>query len=263
MNYAQLDMKASAGFGYVPGPQPLAWALDYPNIPVVTSELVRLGQWYPVCFARGETGVEMVLPAGPAPGHSMLINNQTGLWIGRTMPFYLRRFPFAVGYQTASEGHLLHFLSLAQRPEVQLSADAPQPVIALDGSLTDRAKAMIKRLVRHDKIRALDAKRIKFLDELGLFVPHEIDFGDLPEGLTAPAHLKIDEAALMRLEGEAVAQLHALKAWRMIYGHLFSIRLTGAPKKFQARLAQRQAQMVEKSQDVFDILDEDDGLIEF
>lgn len=266
IDYVPINLKSVAGQGYLPTDKPLSWALQYTGYPVATSELTQIISWYPVVFSRIGSEIDMVMPVSAIPGKSALINEETGKWTGRDLPFCLRQFPFALGYETSTENAAAPMLLLADVPDAQLSSDAPRPLVEADGSLSDLAKAMILRIIQHDKVRALDRKRIQLIEKLGLLVPHEIQFAEdgMPEAAAESMFLRINEAALMDLPIEAIAEMHALKAWRMVYGHLFSLRQSGKPAIFRKRILNRQDTSVDRDDTLLDILGDDgNGLISF
>jgi hypothetical protein len=265
MHYEPLDLEVAAGQGYLPTEQPLKWALQFPNYPVATSEIGNFISWYPVVFVRTEDKVDMVVPAASSPGSSVLVNDRTGLWIGRQLPFFLRRFPFLLDYPSSTAGAKGIKLLVADVPEAQLSSDAPRIVVDAAGGLTDFGKSMIKRMAQYDRVRELDRQRLSLIDKLELLVPHQIDFGDHEEDTTSDPHMfwKIDERAVLELPAAAASEIHALKAWRLIYGHLFSLRHSDKPKAFRLQMLNRQSASVDAGRSVFEIPEGSDDLIEF
>lgn len=257
MEYRDLDMMDAAGKGYVPAESPLGWALQYRSYPVVSLELVSFVRWYPICFEQKSEGIRMVMPAALEPGHSVLINQETGKWVGQSMPLFLRRYPFILNYEKNEDGSARPILKIVDDPDVVLSAQAPRKVVDANGDFTPVARNMMTRMARYDACLAADLNRIALLQELELFVPYDLDMGQESDAETP--FLKIDEGRLLALPDDAVVRLHKLKAWRMIYGHLYSAGLTQAPAHYLNRIKKRQ-EAVEQMPSIFD---DDNGLIEF
>lgn len=257
MQYRKLDLIEAAGKGYLPSERPLNWALQYRSYPVVSFELVNFVHWYPICFEKNDGGLQMAMPAALMPGDSVLINPDTGKWIGRSMPFFLRRFPFQLAHGEGKND--TKGLKIADDPHATLSADARKTVVGNDGKLTPVAKNMIIRMARYDACLEADVKRMALILELDLLVPWQLDLGQ--DDHEESAYWKVDESRLLELSGEAVGKLHELKCWRMIYGHLYSLSLSKKPKMLRDRLQNRVNQ--ESQQSISDIFDDDSGLIEF
>lgn len=257
MEYRDLDMMEAAGKGYIPSEQPLSWALQYRSYPVVSLELVNFVRWYPICFEEKSDGIRMVMPAALEPGDSVLINPETGKWVGKSMPLFLRRYPFILNYEKQEDGSAKPILRMVEAPGLELSAQAPRKVVDANGAFTPVARNMMTRMARYDACLAADLNRIALFRELDLFVPWELDVGQ--EGDAATPFLKIDEGRLLALPDDAVVRLHKLKAWRMIYGHLYSVALTNAPTQYLNRIKKRQ----EATEQMPSIFDDDNGLIEF
>lgn len=261
MQYKRLDMLDAAGKGYLPTEKPLIWALQFAFYPLATPELVNVNRWYPVAFAKSQDGIQMAMPASPVAGKSVLISSETGRWIGKTFPFFLKQFPFQVDVEIRPDGKKVVAMMIADNPEARLSTETERKIFGSEGKPTPFAKRMIKRMTNYDAAREIDRKRIALLEELELFVPWELNFEIEAPVSTAVEYLKIDEQKLMNLADAAILELHKLMAWRMIYGHLFSLHLGGAPAKFYARLqnAERHA-----DEDTYaSIFEDDDELIEF
>lgn len=264
MEYVPANLLELAGQGYDPTETPLNWALSMYGYPVITREIGGILQWYPVCFMREADDVHLVMPISPERGKSTLINEQTGRWIGQKPPFFIRRFPFRLDYPAVEAEQKGVRLLRADVPEARMSVNAKRIIVDLDGSLNDIGRAMMKRMVQYDRVHVADRKRTALLNQLDVLVPLDIDFGDLVPDADAPDFLRIDETALMALDEAAIAELHVLRAWRMIYGHLFSMRQLGKPKRFRDRLLQHQDTVSQSADLSFDILGDDgDDLISF
>jgi len=261
MIYYPFDIQGNAGAGYIPPEKPLEWALQYPTYPVASFELPTLLRWYPVGFTEKNGVFSVAMPVAAEPEKSVLINSETGKWIGKTIPLFIRKYPFSLHYEDVGEGNVKRSLLIADGAQEHLSFDTPRKILDDEGNPTRLCTNMIKRMARYDSCRTRDTNICRLLKSLDVFVPWELNMGPKDNPTVMLNWFRIDEKRLMDLPGDIVQKLHEHKAWRLIYGHLYSVTCSEAPGRFATLLQKRKTARLEATSS--EHLDDDAGLIEF
>lgn len=232
-----------------------AFAVNTSFVHIVLQELTHAGQAFPLAFIKQDDTFHLIALLGLEPTQNLFIA-PNGQWIGDYVPAALRGYPFKL--VKAEDDQLV----LCVDQDTELVTGGPHGEAFLDdsGSPSAALRQVLNFLQQLEANRQITAKACEALVRHNLVVPWPITL-KTPQGEQNIGGLhQIDEQALNRLPGEALAELRDAGALATAYCQLFSMTNLNALSK----LADTHAQFVtQQTQPIQASIQFDEDIIKF
>ena len=188
--------------------------------PVVFAELPKVVLELPVAFVADEAGrFSTVCLLGIDAGQNLLVGPDKR-WEGTYIPAFFRAFPFRLA--ATAEGQRVFCID----EESGLLSDDKEALALLnpEGQLAEATQKIFDLLQQIEQSRVATQAMCASLQKQGLITAWPLTL-KTPEGDKSLKGLhRIDEDALNRLEGEALAELHRARALPLAYFQLLSMQ---------------------------------------
>lgn len=212
-------------------PQHFGFAKSSHLVPAVVDEFGPACRHLPIVFLPESLGPTPVFLAGFRPGISILIDEK-GVWTGRYLPAYLRRYPFILGEADGAEP-MICFDETAEgvmsRKTDEEGERTTIPLFEEEGQETPLLNERIGLVTDY----AASARRTtafgRTLQDLALLRPITVE-GVQPgssERYALHGFLAVDEAALAVLSDAGLLRLRSEGWLAVIYAHLISLQTVG------------------------------------
>lgn len=150
----------------------LFFAKDLKFIPIVASEVVEVGDMFPVVFTADENPSLIVLVS---LGGENLALSKDGKWIAPYVPAFLRKYPFSIA---APKENPKQRVILIDEDSSLLSTTKGEPLFNEDGSQTQILQNAIKFLTTYENEALKTANIAKLIADSGILEDREISVGD-------------------------------------------------------------------------------------
>lgn len=186
---------------------------------VVLAELPRAILSLPIGFLRGNEVVQPVALLGLRPEENLFVGAD-GRWLGPYVPAAFRGYPFRL---LPLEGDSRMALCVDESSGL-IGADEGEPFFGPDGQPAERVRKVVEFLSQVENNRQATIKAAGALDAAGLLVPWPIELQEGEKRRRVEGLWRVDEEALNRLEGAALASLRDVKALALAYMSLVSMQ---------------------------------------
>jgi len=198
---------------------PLEFARSANVIPALVDEFELSLDDLPIAFLPGAKGPSAVFVTGAAPGTNAFISDD-GLWKGKYVPAYLRRYPFIIGDVSETES----VLCIDEAYE-GLGEDEGESLFSETGG---QEAPLAQGLALAQSYRDAAVKTERFcamLHDYGLLQAATLDT-TAPDGTKSVVYglLIVDEAALAALPSDKLHALHQAGFLKAIYTQIVSLR---------------------------------------
>ncbi len=198
-----------------------AFASKVNSVPLTASEFADAGAEYPIVFAGEGENVIPTAILGVAGERNAFVSSD-GVWGGRYIPAFVRRYPFVFGHQTEENQLILH---IDETFEGVNQNDRGERLFDSDGNRTQYLKNVLSFLqdyqARFNRSRAY----CKRLVDLDLLRPMQAQF-TLPNGerRSLTGFMTVDREKLKALDSETLSQMMATDELECTFLHLASLR---------------------------------------
>lgn len=233
-------------------------------VPIVATEITNVLPFFPIAFAQVQQGVwELVALLSLEQGRNLCVSDD-GKWRLPYIPERYRVAPFS--NVKAKVNDEIHF-ALSFNTRTGLYREAPdvekgeQRFFNDDGELTNEVKQRVEFLNRHSRTHNTTVNIVKALADEKVLVGWNVSKTiDIDEDKQLKGFYRIDEAALNKLDSDALMRLHKLNALPIVYAQLLSIQRVEILKTIYQQTQQNtevDADLVEK------MFDQQDDTIKF
>jgi len=251
--------------------QELSFATEMALVPLLTEELSNALPHIAVAFSENQqtqSGYEMVGIQSLQPGKNLMIHPD-GRWMGGYIPAFYRGYPFAMIQEEGTDN--LHLCIDADSDLFhEVIEDGDTPLLAEDGTPSEKVKGIINFLQQCHANRNLTQKLLKELKEAELITAWNIEIkqptaNGEAENVPVAGLFKINKKALEELAPETLSDLNKNGALSLAYCQILSeprLKNLSAFYRLHEQVAQ-QAQQVQAQEANLDHLfgesaDEDD-----
>lgn len=223
--YADVTLVTAEHHGHVTLSPDLhfGFAAAEPTVPLTMDEFERAALDYPILFfgpTRRALAITSLDPAG-----NLFIDGYGDYCVGAYVPAYLRRHPFVLVDDVATNSLVLAMDERSRR----LTIDGPAAQrLFVDGQPSDVTRNVVAFCEEYRSAQARTERLVELLDELDLFEIRQAHHRPRrPDGTTGEAVLLLDYAAVDRRRFEAlgdaaIAELRAIQGLGPVYAHLAS-----------------------------------------
>jgi hypothetical protein len=216
-------------------PKNFSFAAHEMLIPLMAAEVPSVAVRYPIVFVERQ---ETLFPAallGLLPGKNLFVGGD-GRWLADYVPALIRAYPFALVTAEADR----RVLCFAEDSGLMSEDSDGEPFFADQGDEPPAELAKIIEFLQQIELRrAAAAHACACLKKHGLLQPGILTIKTPEKEHQVPGLLRLDEAALAALSGDALHELQQAGALPLAYAHLLSMQHLSA-------LAQR-AEAAEKT----------------
>ncbi len=154
--------------------QDLEFAKDLAFIPILASEVKKVGKLFPIVFTNEENPK---LVAIVSLGGSSLALNEEYKWIGDYVPMFLRQYPFSIANAKVDDENTAKVI-LIDEDSYLVSATEGKPLFDEDGNNTDTLNRAIDFLTKYDNQQNITNNVAKLIKESGILDEREISVGE-------------------------------------------------------------------------------------
>lgn len=206
-------------------PADLQFARPRAFVPILLEEMPHLLPTLPLALVAGVAQTpdtpryELVALLSLQPGQNLYLTPD-GRWLGGYVPADFRAYPFRL--LSDQQGRLA--LCIDQDSGLlgaSTEADT-EAFFAQDGTLTHRMQRVLSFLQQCERSRLLTQQAVELLHQHSLIVPWKISRSGGGRADAVEGIFTVDESALRRLPGAALAELQAGNALALAYAQLLS-----------------------------------------
>lgn len=199
--------------------KPLDFARKANLVPALVDEFEHAMEDLPIAFLPNSDQPAAVFVSGLMPGTNSFLT-EDGLWKGKYVPAYLRRYPFIIGDVDGGDSVLCiddSYEGLSEEEGVRLFLESGEPEEAVGNALA-MAQNYRDAAARTDEFA-------KILQKFKILRAISLDSEDA-DGKKTSVHglMVLDEEAFASLSDKKLGVLHKAGFLKAIYCHLFSLR---------------------------------------
>jgi hypothetical protein len=200
--------------------QDFRFAAQTNSVPLSGVEFAEAGKEYPIAFAKGEEGQAPVPVAVLGlENHENLLVSPTGIWEGRYIPAFVRRYPFVLAGGPQDQ----QLTVCVDRECPRLGEQEGEPLF-VNGEPSAFMRQTLDFLQDFQRQVQLTAQFAQRLVDFGLLVERQVDaVAATGERYSLAGLWVVDEAALRALNQERVYELFQSGELALIYLHLISL----------------------------------------
>ncbi|UTA48359.1 SapC family protein [Simiduia sp. 21SJ11W-1] len=202
---------------------------------VFPNEIKNLHVQYPLLFAKGQDGLQLVALLGFGPEENLFLEGAD--WNAHVTPLLAARGPFSIGYQTAANGTQAMVVH-ADLADARLSDAEGEALFLPEGGAAPRLQRVQGLLAAIDEGIKQTAPFVKLLEQHQLLEPLSLDVSLGEQSYRLEGYYSISGKALENVSAEALQALHKSGALALIYWLVGSM----ANVSRLAHLKQRQLQ---------------------
>jgi hypothetical protein len=212
-------------------PETYAFSAESDIIPLVFSEVAFAAMHYPIVFLdSGGAGVPtLVAMVGNGNRKNQFVDSK-GQWAqGHYVPAWVRRYPFFAMKTSADGQPLLGIDTTAAR----LKSSKGEPLLDKDANPTPLLQEILVMNIEYQQAGARTNQLAEQLQKAGLLEPvvlkvqapqkNSSQTGEAP-AITVGGFLVVNEAKLVNLDNDKLAELHKSGALSLAYGNLISMQ---------------------------------------
>lgn len=190
------------------------------SVPLMALEFTRAAGEYPIVFAGGAGSVRPVVVLGLRAGENLLVSD-TGAWLRRYIPAFVRRYPFV--FSTGAEDQ--RFVLCVDEAFAGFNREGRGESLFAEGGEPSPYVGRVLRFLQEYRAQFVRTQAFcRRLEELDLLEPMQARVTLGVAKLSLGGFSTVSKQKLKALPGDMLAALAASDELELLYLHLHSLR---------------------------------------